>query len=100
MRAGCGKCGYEDWADATRMMTSFQDAIAIASLLIPHLAQGMVRGNPPLRLAVRKYPPLSKNRPRIADPPAESAGKVNHQPFAVARFFQQTARFPPAGPFR
>src|SRR6476619_4343001 len=78
----CGKCGHEDWADATRMMTSFQDAIAIASLLIPHLAQGMVRGNPPLRLDVRKYPPLSKNRPRIADPPTESAGKVNHYPLA------------------
>src|SRR5439155_1821169 len=56
---------------------------------LPHLAQGMIRGNPPLRLDVRKHPPLIENSPRIANPPAESEGKVNHHPFAVARFFSK-----------
>jgi hypothetical protein len=49
---------------------------------LSHLARGVA--------GIRR--PAKCKRTSSINPPAESAGKVNHYPFAPASFFQQTAR--------
>src|ERR1700735_437829 len=60
------------------------------------LAQGMVRGNPLLRMNVRKHPALILKPSAHLQSSRRIRGELNHHSFALARFFskllEQSAR--------
>src|SRR5262249_2956888 len=52
-------------------------------------AQGMVRGNPLLRMNVRKHPALILRSSAHLQPSRRIRGALNHHSFALARFFSK-----------
>src|ERR1700740_3323328 len=52
-------------------------------------AQGMVRGNPLLRLKVREHPTLILKPSAHLQSSRRIRGELNHYPFALARFFSK-----------
>src|SRR6516164_2393957 len=52
-------------------------------------AQGMVRGNPLLRLNVREHPALILKPSAHLQSSRRIKGELNHHPFALARFFSK-----------
>src|SRR5439155_2219913 len=59
---------------------------------LPHLAQGMVRGNPPLRLDVRKHPPLIEKPSAHRKSSRRISRKSESSLLRCGEVFQQTAR--------
>src|SRR6516162_8091608 len=53
------------------------------------LAQGMVRGNPLLRMNVRKHPALILRSSAHLQSSRRIRGGLNHHSFALARFFSK-----------
>src|SRR5271157_6585908 len=59
-------------------------------------AQGMVRGNPLLRLNVREHPALILKPSAHLQSSRRIKGELNHHPFALARFFSKLLKQFPA----
>src|SRR5262249_552641 len=56
-------------------------------------AQGMVRGNPLLRMNVRKHPALILRSSAHLQPSRRIRGALNHPSFALARFFSKLLEY-------
>src|SRR5262249_837233 len=57
---------------------------------LPRLAQGTVRGNPPLRLDVRKHPPLIEKPSAHRKSSCRISRKSESPPLRCGEVFQQT----------